>query len=98
MSTRTTKSPPPLVGQGGCLALAIAFLLFAVFQLATAQIVDQPGWFGDVASVLPVIAGTGAIVAMSVLPRLAGAYRALWLSAACLSAWLIVTWLASLGE
>jgi hypothetical protein len=97
MGSPNRKSPAPLVGPGGCLTLAITFVLCGLFQLFTAQVVEQPGIFGDLARVVPVIAVTAAIVGMAALSRLPIAYRALWVSAGSLLIWFVATWLASLG-
>lgn len=97
MSESSGQAPASLVGRGGCLVLGSAFALFALFELAVAQMVEQPGVFGEVAGVVPWAAFVSAVFAIVERRRLRRAHRALWLSAACLAAWALVTWLATLG-
>lgn len=98
MEPRLPKEPAPLVGAGICLTLAIAFALLGLFQFLTAQVVEQPGIFGEFARGVPVVAIAGAVTAVFALPRLSVVYRALWVSAAGLICWFVVTWLATLGS
>jgi hypothetical protein len=92
------SEPKPLLGPTGCRVLGAAFIALALFELATAQIVPQGGEITQVVcQLLPACAIAAAIVAMG-SQRLAVAYRALWASAATLSAWFVVAYVASTGE
>jgi hypothetical protein len=97
MSEPSSRAPAPLVGHVGCRVLGTTFALFALFELAMAQIVEQPSALGQIARVVPIVAFVSAAVAIVERRRLRRVYRGLWLSAACLVAWFAVTWLATLG-
>jgi hypothetical protein len=88
----------PLLGPAGCRVLGAAFIACALFELATSQIVPQGGEITQaVCQLLPAGAIVAAITAMGT-PRLSWAYRALWASAAALTAWFIVAYVASTGK
>jgi hypothetical protein len=90
------EAPAPRVRRARRLALAIVFSIGAVFQLAMAHIVEQPGVFGELARVVQFVALLSAFVAVAG-SWLSRAYWVLWLSAACLVTWVVVTWIATLG-